>query len=425
MAENEVVALREALRDQYLAMEKLYAELEEERKASASGADEALFMILRLQEEKAIEKMESSQYRRMAEEKIQHAEECVRILKDVIFQKQVEINSLKYQMRALKRKLLSICFRDSDFDEVNMFDYPWLRKSNFFSGRGGFGHIVRRNASLPALRLEELCSEIEFIDGYEKKVGEKYEESKLHVLSKKSNKTVNDWLQSKNIEEKIGSNSIVEINESRCDSRYSTVKVGMYKSSREASYLNSGAKCTKGLSELANFTNLEPESDDFVNSVDVQDKFEVPEILEESEGTSKELYLEAKNLIKVSYLKSQEDKTNLIRDQDRSANCHSGSADNETGNARLQNDLEKIKCHIQHVEEEVKRLRKNGFSRGKQQLDLLLELREKLDLITTQQQQQQQQQQIEEIKDSKSRKNTPQDNYLVTNFMEAMLSFWL
>jgi len=53
--EGEVAALREALRQQARNVEELRAELEEERQAAASGADEALAMILRLQAEKAAE----------------------------------------------------------------------------------------------------------------------------------------------------------------------------------------------------------------------------------------------------------------------------------------------------------------------------------------------------------------------------------
>jgi len=98
MAEAEITGLKEALRNQLFIIKKLYAELEEEREASASGANEALAMILRLQKEKAEEKMEACQYKKMAEAKMHHAEEYLVMLEQDICCKDIEIASLKHQM---------------------------------------------------------------------------------------------------------------------------------------------------------------------------------------------------------------------------------------------------------------------------------------------------------------------------------------
>ncbi|XP_062196689.1 uncharacterized protein LOC133899673 isoform X2 [Phragmites australis] len=147
--DGEVAALREALRQQTLTVEELRAELEEERRAASSGADEALAMILRLQAEKAAERMGAEQFRRVAEERIQHDEDTLAFLKAVVFHQEMEISSLNL-------RLLAIHAADSDpFSPA--VDLPWLRKLT------KNGAPSRRNASLPAARLEELCSELDVV----------------------------------------------------------------------------------------------------------------------------------------------------------------------------------------------------------------------------------------------------------------------
>ncbi|KAL6638747.1 hypothetical protein ACP70R_023606 [Stipagrostis hirtigluma subsp. patula] len=145
--EGEVAALREALRQQAVTVEELRKELEEERQAAASGADEALAMILRLQAEKAAERMEAEQFRRVAEERIQHDEDTLAFLKAVVFHQEMEISSLN-------RRLLAVnAAGDDPFSPAA--DLPWLRKLAKNGVSSG------RNASLPAARLEELCSELD------------------------------------------------------------------------------------------------------------------------------------------------------------------------------------------------------------------------------------------------------------------------
>ncbi|CAM0880063.1 unnamed protein product [Alopecurus aequalis] len=140
-----MAALREALRQQSLAVEMLKVELEEERHAASSGADEALAMILRLQAEKAAERMEANQFRRAAEERILHDEDSMAFLKALVFSQEMDI-------RSLKNRLLAV---NDPYAPASGGDLPWLRRlarSGLSSGR---------NASLPAARLEELCSELD------------------------------------------------------------------------------------------------------------------------------------------------------------------------------------------------------------------------------------------------------------------------
>ncbi|CAL5007135.1 unnamed protein product [Urochloa decumbens] len=158
--EGEVAALREALRQQARTVDELRAELEEERQAAASGADEALAMILRLQAEKAADRMEAEQFRRVAEERIQHDEDTLAFFKAVVFHQEMEISSLN-------RRLLAVhATGDDPFSPASAVDLPWLRK---LAAKNGVAS--RRNASLPAARLEELCSELDAADAAGDKMG--------------------------------------------------------------------------------------------------------------------------------------------------------------------------------------------------------------------------------------------------------------
>lgn len=112
MAVESSAALKEALYAQQQLLQKLYNELEVEREASATAASEALAMILRLQGEKAGVKMESEHYKRLAEEKMHHAEESMETFEELIRQKEMEIATLDYQVQAYRYKLSSFGLED-------------------------------------------------------------------------------------------------------------------------------------------------------------------------------------------------------------------------------------------------------------------------------------------------------------------------
>ncbi|KAL2936430.1 Myosin-binding protein 7 [Bienertia sinuspersici] len=97
LATHEIGFLKETLHAQQELLQKLYTELDAERESSATAADEALSMILRLQGEKAAMGMEASQYKRIAEEKMHHAEETLEIFQELIYQKEMQIASLEFQ----------------------------------------------------------------------------------------------------------------------------------------------------------------------------------------------------------------------------------------------------------------------------------------------------------------------------------------
>lgn len=74
-----------------------YAELEKERTASATAAEETMAMILRLQNEKSLIEMEANQYRKSAEKKQLHDQEVIRSLKWLLLSHSAEKSLLEDQ----------------------------------------------------------------------------------------------------------------------------------------------------------------------------------------------------------------------------------------------------------------------------------------------------------------------------------------
>lgn len=164
-SETEIKGVKEALGAGQQLLLKLYSELDKEREASASAASEALSMILRLQEEKAAMKMEASQYQRMAEEKICHAEEYLAGFEDMIHQKEMEVASLEFQVQAYRYKLLSLGCSDLGPCEPRFADKLLLQKKELgLNGETSASGKVRRAKSLPPTQLDELCYEKDAAD---------------------------------------------------------------------------------------------------------------------------------------------------------------------------------------------------------------------------------------------------------------------
>lgn len=155
--EIDIKAAKEALGAQQKLLQKLYAELDKEREASAVAVSEALSMILRLQEEKAAMKMEASQYQRMAEEKICHTEDSLASFEDIIYQKEMIIASLEYQVQAYRYKLLSLGGSDLGPCEFKFEDSFLLQKNDSAPKREiGANSSLRRIKSLPLTQPDEL-----------------------------------------------------------------------------------------------------------------------------------------------------------------------------------------------------------------------------------------------------------------------------
>lgn len=120
--------LRIALYEMKEDAQRLQEELDAEREATATSASEAMSMILRLQGEKAALVMEASQYRRMVEERMSHAELSLELLEDLNYQKEVEIKNLESRLYAYKCKLLSLGCKGTD-DDGSFNDTRWCDRS--------------------------------------------------------------------------------------------------------------------------------------------------------------------------------------------------------------------------------------------------------------------------------------------------------
>lgn len=99
---NEIKILEQALEQEHATRSALYFELEKERSAAATAADEAMAMILRLQEEKASVEMEARQFQRMMEEKSTYDAEEMNILKEIIVKRETEKHFLEKEVEAYR-----------------------------------------------------------------------------------------------------------------------------------------------------------------------------------------------------------------------------------------------------------------------------------------------------------------------------------
>ncbi|CAK7338153.1 unnamed protein product [Dovyalis caffra] len=153
--ETNITALKEALYTKQDLLQKLYNELDEEREASASAASEALSMILRLQGEKASLKLEASQYKRMAEEKMCHAEEALAVVEELIYQRELEIASLEYQVQAYRYRLISMGCNDLGVYENTFPENLLMQRNDALCGESVANGNIRKFNSLPQVSTKD------------------------------------------------------------------------------------------------------------------------------------------------------------------------------------------------------------------------------------------------------------------------------
>ncbi|XP_013742446.2 myosin-binding protein 7-like isoform X1 [Brassica napus] len=124
---NECAALLEDHTSQGKTVKDLHLELEEERNAAASAANETMSMILRLQREKAEIQMEARQFKAFAEETMTHEQEKVSALEELVYEKEQAIEALSYEVEAYKDKLMSYGVTEAEmlgFGRHSFDDYP-------------------------------------------------------------------------------------------------------------------------------------------------------------------------------------------------------------------------------------------------------------------------------------------------------------
>ncbi|XP_073287717.1 myosin-binding protein 2-like isoform X1 [Primulina huaijiensis] len=101
-----VERLKSALRAERKNLQALYAELEEERSASAVAANQTMAMINRLQEEKAAMQMEALQYQRMMDEQTEYDQEALELLNELMVKREKEKLELEKELEMCKKKVL-------------------------------------------------------------------------------------------------------------------------------------------------------------------------------------------------------------------------------------------------------------------------------------------------------------------------------
>lgn len=137
--ENERDALRDMVSSQQQTIQDLSVELDEERNASSSAANEAMSMILRLQREKAEIQMEARQFKRFVEEKMAHDQQELSAMEDLLYKREEAIQSLYCEVQAYKHRMMSYGLTESEAD-------------------GERGGMSRNNSALGFLDAQELTS---------------------------------------------------------------------------------------------------------------------------------------------------------------------------------------------------------------------------------------------------------------------------
>lgn len=101
-----VARLKATLRADRKTLRDLYAELEEERSASAIAANQTMAIINRLQEEKEAMQMEALQYQRMMEEQSEYDQEALEFLNELMVKKEKEKLEVEKEFEMSRKKLL-------------------------------------------------------------------------------------------------------------------------------------------------------------------------------------------------------------------------------------------------------------------------------------------------------------------------------
>ncbi|KAL6494607.1 hypothetical protein OROGR_031407 [Orobanche gracilis] len=134
-SEHDVLILRKLLRDERRKAKVALEDLAKERSASASAAEEAMGMILRLQNEKSLIELDLNQYKRLAEEKHIHDQEVIRSLQWLVRGHESERILLEYQLKVYRRKRKNQC-EENEEDETSFNGNIWDALENvFYSSR--------------------------------------------------------------------------------------------------------------------------------------------------------------------------------------------------------------------------------------------------------------------------------------------------
>lgn len=116
---ERIRTLERALDEARSACSALYAELEKERAAAASAADEAVAMICRLQSDRASMEVEARQLERLIDERFAHDEDEIGALKEILFMRERDNLFLEKEIESYRRMIVAGDeYEDEDEDET-------------------------------------------------------------------------------------------------------------------------------------------------------------------------------------------------------------------------------------------------------------------------------------------------------------------
>lgn len=118
----DVMALRKLVKKERAKANAARLELEKERMASTTAAEEAMAMILRLQNEKSLIELEANHYRRLAKEKQQHDQQVIQSLQWIVMKHESERSVLEERLRICRQKLKIYIKGDDEGDHYEGFD---------------------------------------------------------------------------------------------------------------------------------------------------------------------------------------------------------------------------------------------------------------------------------------------------------------
>ncbi|CAJ1936159.1 unnamed protein product [Sphenostylis stenocarpa] len=135
----DVTTLRKMVKIERLKANAACADLETERTAAASSAEEAMAMILRLQNEKSSAEIQATQFRRMTEQKLDYDQEVIESLQWTITQHELQKAELEDQVEICRDDLRQF-MRDEDIEQIEVEvsrDYTYNDDDDDDDGGGG------------------------------------------------------------------------------------------------------------------------------------------------------------------------------------------------------------------------------------------------------------------------------------------------
>ncbi|KAE9452922.1 hypothetical protein C3L33_15176, partial [Rhododendron williamsianum] len=185
--QNTIRILKQALEEEHAGRAALFLELEKERSAAASAADEAMAMILRQQEEKASVEMEARQYQRIIEEKSAYDAEEMNILKEILVRRELEKHFLEKEVEAYRQMYNRNEQLPNDIPDIVNTERDGLA-SSFDMGEDPFLMLQQLSESIDMKEIVKNETLVNEVSSFEKEKCSSYEEADISKQGDLDNK---------------------------------------------------------------------------------------------------------------------------------------------------------------------------------------------------------------------------------------------